>query len=115
MNGSTTGRTVAIALLSLMVGAGIALVAYNAGTQHAVTDGGHVLTAPPNAQVVYVRQPWGFGFGFFVPFMFFLAFVALLRSVVWRGSRRGWYPPHHGYCGTHRGEAPGPDVTGTTV
>ena len=113
MNGSTTGRTVAVALLSLMVGAGIALVAYNAGTQHAVTDGGRAFTVPPNAQVVYVR-PWGYGFGFFFPLLFLFLFFGVMRRAFWYGGRRGWH--HHGYCGgVHRDETPGPDVTGTTV
>lgn len=112
MNGSTTGRLVAVGLLALVVGAAIAIVAYNAGTQHAVTDGGRVFTTPPNAQVVYVR-PWGFGFGFFFPFLFFLLFFAALRGFFWRGGRRGWY--HHGHCAAQREDSPAADVTGSTV
>ena len=111
MNGST-GRAVAVGLLALLIGAGIAAVAYNAGTQHAVADGGRAFTVPPNAQVVYVR-PWGFGFGFFFPFLFFALFFIALRGLFWRGRYRAWH--HHGQCGAHREDSPGPDVTGTTV
>ncbi len=106
----STARALAIGLLALLVGAGIAAVAYNAGTQHAVTDGGRAFTIPPNAQVVYVR-PWGFGFGFFFPFLFFWLFFVALRGVFWRGHR-GW---HHGQCVARRDGSPGPDVTGASV
>ena len=113
MNGSR-GSLVAVGLLAMLVGAGIAAVAYNAGTQHAVTDGGRVFTTPANAQVVYVR-PWGFGFGFFLPFLFIALFFAVLRGMFWRGRYHRWH--HHGQCGpgAHRDDSPGPDVTGATV
>ena len=112
MNGSR-GSLVAVGLLAMLVGAGIAAVAYNAGTQHAaVTDGGRVFTAPANAPVVYLR-PWGFGFGFFLPFLFIALFFAVLRAMFWRSRYRGWH--HHGQCGAHRTDSPGPDVPGATV
>ncbi len=105
------GRALAIGFLALLVGAGLAVVAYNAGATHAVVDGGRVFTTPPNAQVVYVR-PWGFGFGFFFPFLFFALFFLGLRGLFWRG-RRGWN--HNHQCGAHRDGSSGPDVTNATV
>lgn len=109
MNGYR-GRALAAGLLALLVGTGIAIVAYNAGANHALMDGGRAFTTPPNAQVVYVR-PYGFGFGFF-PFLLFALFFIGLRGMFWRGRRYGY---HQHQCGPHRDGTPGPDVTGTTV
>ena len=92
-----TGRALGLTLLALLIGIGIAVVAYNAGANHAALGGGRAWAPPANAQVVYVR-PWGFGFGFF-PFFLILLFFFFIRGLFWRGYRY-----RHGYYGQRCGE-----------
>ena len=81
---NSTGRAIAISLVALALAAGIAAVAYNAGSHHAVQ-------IPPNAQVVYMHPGFGF-FPIFPLFFLILFFVFAVRGLFWR-RRRGW--GHH--------------------
>lgn len=100
MNNST-GRAIAITLFAVILAGGIAAVAYNAGAQHAVADGGRAWTVPANAQVVYVR-PYGFGFGFFPVILLVFLFFGLMRVLFWR-RRAYWH--HHYQCRGGRDES----------
>ena len=108
-----TGRAIALSVLALLIGVGIAVVAYNAGLNHTGPVAGRAWTTPPNAQVVYVR-PWGFGFGFFFPVLFILLFFGLIRAAFW-GGRRRWHGYGYGYRCHEHGSPDEPGKTATTV
>jgi len=88
-------------LLVLVLAAGVAGVAYNAGVARGVVESGKI-TPPPPGTVPYPYygpffhygfHPFGFGFGFLFPLLFFFLFFGLLKGLFWR--------PWGGYYGRY--------------
>ena len=113
------GRTIARALLALVLIAGvvgIGIGAYNAGVSQGLVASGHVVAAPDG----YVGGPyaggygygWGWGgpgfgfFGFLGFLLFFFLLIGLVRAAFGRGRgwgrREGWGGPGHEH-GSWRG------------
>ena len=103
MDNHRPGRVIAAALLAVLIGIGIAVVAYNAGVSQGALTSGKVIAPPPGAQYVYVR-PWGFGFGFFPLLLLFFGFF-MLRVLFWGRYWRGGYGHYHCMHG-HQPEPP---------
>jgi hypothetical protein len=99
---SNTQRWIAL-VSALLLAAVVGFWAYQAGVAHGIEQSGKIVVAPaggsspypypyPPPYPYYRWHPWGFGF-FFVP-LFFVFWIAVLRSLFWR--RRVWYG---GGCG----------------
>ena len=89
----------ATALLAALIG----VLAYNAGVAHGIAtsqiaSGG--ATAPLQVPLYPYGwyRPWGFGFGFLGPFLFFALWFVLLRGLFWGGPWRR-YRWQGGYYG----------------
>lgn len=89
-------RGIVAVLLVLLVGAGVAGIAYNAGVARGIAGSGQVAPPPPGVAPYpyygpYWHGPFGFGFfGFLFPLLFFFLIFALLKGLFW-GHRWGGY------------------------
>jgi len=104
MNDFRLSRWRAVLVVAL-VAVGVGAVAYNLGVARglALSAGAQVAgqVAGPGAFYPYGwYRPWGFGFGFFTPFLFFALWVLVFRTLFWGGPWRR----HRYYVG--RGEMP---------
>jgi hypothetical protein len=88
LNRWIVGVIVAAVLVAAVVGA----VTYNLGVAHGLALSGQVPVAAPGAYYPYGPygwyHPWGFGFGFFTPFLFFVFWVLVFRALFWGGRWR---------------------------
>jgi hypothetical protein len=94
-------RWVAV-IVTLVVAAMVGFFAYNAGVAHGIATAGQPITGgaalvPPYAYGWY--RPWGFGFGFFGPFLFILLWLFVLRGIFWGGPWRRFGCYGRGYYG----------------
>jgi hypothetical protein len=95
MNGpSRTGHRWARLLVGALIALVVGVTAYNLGFSHGVAQ---QLPAGAAGPYPWPYRPWGFGFGVFVPVLFFFL---LLRVLFWGGPwRRGWYGAYAGHYG----------------
>jgi len=84
-------------VLVLLLAAGVAGIAYNAGIARGVAESGKI-TPPPSGVTPYPYYGpfYGFhpfGFGFLFPLLFFFIFFGLLKGLFWRpwGGYHGQY------------------------
>lgn len=91
-------RGVVAILLVLLIGAGVAGIAYNAGVARGLAGSGQISPPPGVAPYPYYgpywHGPFGF-FGFLFPLLFFFLIFALLKGLFW-GRHWGGYPGHWG-------------------
>jgi hypothetical protein len=96
-------QRLAITLAALLFAVVVGGFAYHAGIANGIAQSAKIVVAAPaaGAPAPYYpypyygwHHPWGFGF-FFVPFLFFIFFMMILRAIFWSGAwhRRG------GTCG----------------
>jgi hypothetical protein len=95
--GRRFGYQALLGLVMLAMLAGVGAYTYNLGVAHgaAVAASG---TVPAGAvPMAYWPRPWGFGFGFFPIFPFFILFWFLVvRGLFWRGR---WGGRGYGHAG----------------
>jgi len=119
-----TGRIllgIGLALLLIIVVAGVGWYGYNMGIAQTAIQNGQIAPAP-NGVAPFVRpygfgfyRPFGFGFGFLgclIPLLFILLIFGLLRFLFWgprwgRGWGRGWGYGPYGWDPS-RGDIPPP-------
>lgn len=76
-------------LLVLVLAAGVAGIAYNAGVTRGMADSGKINPPPPGVAPYpyygpYYHGPFGFGFfGFLFPLLFFFLIFGLLKGAFW--------------------------------
>jgi hypothetical protein len=95
MNGLSRGNRWVIVLFVAFVAVVVGVTAYNAGVSrglamNAVAAAGSQGAAPLMVYPYGWYRPWGFGFGFFGPFLFFALWFLLLRGLFWGRWRRRW-------------------------
>jgi hypothetical protein len=87
---------------TLVVAAIVGFFAYNAGVAHGIAAAGQPVAGgaagvPPYPYGWY--RPWGFGFGFFGPFLFIMLWLFVLRGIFWGGPWRRFGCYGGGYYG----------------
>jgi hypothetical protein len=87
-----------VAVLAMVMLAGVGFYSYNLGVAHGIAESGRIAAAPVAGgvpTVVYWPHPWGFGFFPFFPLLFFFLFFFVLRGLFWRagcwGGRYRYY------------------------
>ena len=87
-------------LLVLVLAAGVAGIAYNAGVSRGIVESGKITPPPPGTAPYPYYGPFHygfhpfFGFGFLFPLLFFFLFFGVLRGLFWRPW--GGYYGHYG-------------------
>jgi hypothetical protein len=90
-----------VIVAALLLAAGVGFWAYQAGVAHGIEQSARIVV-PPAAAGPYPapypypypyygwHRPWGFGF-FFGPLLFFVFWLVVIRSLVWRRRFYGGY------------------------